>query len=391
MPPKKTIPMTDDAIKQLIAQGVADALAKYEADKGSGNGDVSHDSRTGERRQVPTTRECTYSDFLKCQSLDFKGTKGVISLTQWFEKMEFVFHISNCIVACQIKFATCTLLSSALTWWNSYVKTIGHDAAYGMVLYVGVLLVVMHGFCERGSMEPDLNLKQAMKSTVLGCIEDAFMLEGCGVLADNVVLSQKTMQDEIEIANDLMDQKIRTFAERQAENKRKLDNNNQAKQQPPNKQSVAIAYTAGSSEKKVYAGTLPLCNKCKFHNNGQCTVKCANCKRVGHLTRDCRSLAATNNQRTLTCYECGNQWHYMSDCPELKNRNHRNEVEGIEAREMVYALGGGETNQDLNNMENDINAYTLFPLRILIVFLLNFCCVVRRISNYLSNQCVVKF
>nr|GEV17793.1 reverse transcriptase domain-containing protein [Tanacetum cinerariifolium] len=36
----------------------------------------------------------------------------------------------------------------------------------------------------------------------------------------------KTMQDAIEIANDLMDQKIHTFAERQAENKRKLDNNN---------------------------------------------------------------------------------------------------------------------------------------------------------------------
>ncbi|GKC07155.1 hypothetical protein Tco_0998765 [Tanacetum coccineum] len=36
----------------------------------------------------------------------------------------------------------------------------------------------------------------------------------------------KTMQDAIEIANDLMDKKIRIIAERQAENKRKLDNNN---------------------------------------------------------------------------------------------------------------------------------------------------------------------
>ncbi|GJU78820.1 putative reverse transcriptase domain-containing protein [Tanacetum coccineum] len=78
------------------------------------------------------------------------------------------------------------------------------------------------------------------------------------------------------------------------------------------------------------AGTLPLCNKCKFHHNGPCTVKCANCKRVGHLTRDCWSSAATNNQRTLTCYECGNQGHYKSDCPKLKNRNHGNQAEGVE-------------------------------------------------------------
>ncbi|GKC20810.1 reverse transcriptase domain-containing protein [Tanacetum coccineum] len=102
----------------------------------------------------------------------------------------------------------------------------------------------------------------------------------------------------------------------------KLDNDNQAQQQPPKKQNVR------SSEKKGYAGTLPLCNKCKFHHNGSCTIKCANCKRVGHLTRDCRSPAATNNQRTLTCYECGKQGHYKSDCPELKNQNHRNQAGG---------------------------------------------------------------
>ncbi|GKA17321.1 putative reverse transcriptase domain-containing protein [Tanacetum coccineum] len=50
----------------------------------------------------------------------------------WFEKMESVFHISNCTVTCQIKFATCTLFGNALTWWNSHVNTVGHDAAYGM-------------------------------------------------------------------------------------------------------------------------------------------------------------------------------------------------------------------------------------------------------------------
>nr|GEW24493.1 putative reverse transcriptase domain-containing protein [Tanacetum cinerariifolium] len=57
-PPKKT-PMTDDAIKTLIAQGMADALAYYEANRDSRNGDYSHNSRSGGRRTVPTTRECT--------------------------------------------------------------------------------------------------------------------------------------------------------------------------------------------------------------------------------------------------------------------------------------------------------------------------------------------
>ncbi|GKA25368.1 reverse transcriptase domain-containing protein, partial [Tanacetum coccineum] len=72
----------------------------------------------------------------------------------------------------------------------------------------------------------------------------------------------------------------------------------------------------------------------------------ANCKRVGYLTRDCRSSAATNNQRNLTFYECGNQGHYRSDCSELKNQDHGNQARGTGAHGMVHALGGGETNQD---------------------------------------------
>ncbi|GJU41991.1 hypothetical protein Tco_1194948 [Tanacetum coccineum] len=70
MPPKKTTAsMMDVAIKQLIAQGVGDALAEHEANRNSRNGDDSHDSGSGERRQGPTTRECTYSDFLNANPL----------------------------------------------------------------------------------------------------------------------------------------------------------------------------------------------------------------------------------------------------------------------------------------------------------------------------------
>ncbi|GJT17067.1 putative reverse transcriptase domain-containing protein [Tanacetum coccineum] len=43
-------PMTGATIKELIAQGVADALAEYEANKISRNNDDSHDSGSGRRR-----------------------------------------------------------------------------------------------------------------------------------------------------------------------------------------------------------------------------------------------------------------------------------------------------------------------------------------------------
>ncbi|GJU80468.1 hypothetical protein Tco_1282833 [Tanacetum coccineum] len=111
---------TDDP-KDANTQGVSTALTEYEANRGSGNGDDSHDSGSG-RRTEQAARECTYNDFMKCQPLNFKGTEVVVGLTQWFEKIESVFHISNCIIVFQIKFATCTLLGNDLTWWDSYVK-----------------------------------------------------------------------------------------------------------------------------------------------------------------------------------------------------------------------------------------------------------------------------
>nr|GEU29720.1 reverse transcriptase domain-containing protein [Tanacetum cinerariifolium] len=46
--------------------------------------------------------------------------------------MELVFHISNYALESQIKFATCTFLRNALTWWNSHMKTVTQDVAYAM-------------------------------------------------------------------------------------------------------------------------------------------------------------------------------------------------------------------------------------------------------------------
>ncbi|GKF77254.1 hypothetical protein Tco_0229724, partial [Tanacetum coccineum] len=102
----------------MIDQGVTAALVARDANR---NGEDSHTFGTGFRRNEHAAHECTYPDFLKCKPLNFKGTKGFVRLTQWFEKMESVFSINNCTVACQVKFATCTLQENALTWWNSHV------------------------------------------------------------------------------------------------------------------------------------------------------------------------------------------------------------------------------------------------------------------------------
>nr|GFC84705.1 reverse transcriptase domain-containing protein [Tanacetum cinerariifolium] len=115
--------MTLEAVQAMIDQTL---LRNNTTDDGSQN------SGGEPRRPLQLARVCSYTDFMKYQPLNFKGTEGVVGLSQWVEKMESVFHISGCAVKNQVKFATCTLLGAALTWWNGHVRTIGHDAAYAM-------------------------------------------------------------------------------------------------------------------------------------------------------------------------------------------------------------------------------------------------------------------
>nr|GFA54570.1 hypothetical protein [Tanacetum cinerariifolium] len=116
------------------------------------NGDNSNDSGTGRRRQVPTQRECTYIDFLKLQPKNFKGTEGIIGLTQWVKKMESVFLISNYTIACQVKFASCTIEGSALTWWNSHVRAVRQEFAYAMP-WTTLKRIITDKYCPRGEIK----------------------------------------------------------------------------------------------------------------------------------------------------------------------------------------------------------------------------------------------
>nr|GEZ78297.1 hypothetical protein [Tanacetum cinerariifolium] len=178
----------------------------------------------------------------------------------------------------------------------------------------------------------------------------------------------KTMQDAIEIATKLRNKKISTLVKSQTENKKRLDNtskNNQNQQQPNKRQNTGKAYPARHGEKKHYGRSKPLCSKCSYHHNGPCAPKCYKCNRVGHLACDCRSSTNANTtniqkgtgaRQKATCYECGNQGHYNTDCSKRKNQNYENQIKNTKARGVVHAFGGGETEQILNNIKDEIEA-----------------------------------
>ncbi|GJR42846.1 putative reverse transcriptase domain-containing protein [Tanacetum coccineum] len=349
-----TTTVTNAQLQAMIDQGVSAVLAVPLTQQ---NGIDSHTSGTGVRGSERVARECTYQDFMKCKPLYFKGTEGVVELTQWFERMETVFRISNCSVENQVKFSTCTLLASALTWWNSHVMTVTHDVAYSMT-WVDLRKKMTNKYCPRNEMkklEAELMFPEESDKIerYVGGLPD--MIHG------NIVASKpKTMQEAIEMATELMDKRVSTIAERQAENKRKFENtsrNNQNQQQQQNKrQNTGQAYTAGNSDRKSYAGSKPLCSKCNYNHEGPCLPKCSNCKRVGHLAKDCRSRPANannnnrnnnnNNQKGNGCYECGAQGHFRRNCPKLRNNDRGNQAGNDRAPAKVYVVGNAGANPD---------------------------------------------
>ncbi|GJT04214.1 putative reverse transcriptase domain-containing protein [Tanacetum coccineum] len=318
-----------------------------------GNGENGNGNRNGNHGMnyggfMPVARECTFQDFLKCKPHNFSGTEGVVGLTRWFEKIETVFNISNCPSKYQVKYATCTLQDSALTWWNSHKRTVGVEAAYAMN-WVELMKLMTEVYCPRNEIQKmetelwNLTVKgndltaytQRFQELILLCTrmvpdEEDRVERFIGGLPDNIqgnviAANPARLQDAIRIANQLMDKKVQGYAARSAENKRRMESNlrDNRGQQPPFKrqntsgQNVARAYTAGNNERKGYAGPLPYCNKCRLHHEGLCTMRCGNCKKVGHQTRDCRAAIAPNTQRApvgnqqgIICYECGRPGHF---------------------------------------------------------------------------------
>nr|GEZ71740.1 hypothetical protein [Tanacetum cinerariifolium] len=274
MPTATHFGMAQAAINKMIAKCVAEALEAYGATRnpvtktkmenkqqdynvednvnnGNSNGNGNGNPHVNNEGVVPVTREFTYQDFLKCQPLNFKGTKGVVGFTRWFKKIE----------------------------------TMVPNEEDRVEKYIGGLPANIQG---------------------------------------NVIAAELTrLHDAIHIANNLMDQKFKGYAE----NKRR----------------------------KAYVGTLHYYNKFSMHHEGPCTVKCGNCKRVGHMTRDCKvAVVATalrssiRNLTSVTCYECGRQGHYRSECPKLRKQNSGNKKGNNEAKAISYAIGGGGASPDSN-------------------------------------------
>nr|GEU87690.1 hypothetical protein [Tanacetum cinerariifolium] len=282
-----------------------------------------------------------------------RDADSVVGLSRWIEKMELVFQISGYAIENQVKFATYTLLDAALTWWNSQIRSLGPDA------YLMTWEVVKKKMTDKYFPQGEIKKLEI----------ELWNLKYVSKLPDNIYGSMKaskpkTLDKTIELANDLMDQKPRTYAERQSNNKRKADesfrNNYGHQQQTPKRQNVARVCNMGTGERKPYSGNLPKCTKCHFYYNGPCTKKCHKSNKVGHFARNCRSFGNANvanahrnngaNPKGNGCFESGATWNFKRDCPELKNKDGEkgNAPGWVYAVENTEKRGNASRDPDLN-------------------------------------------
>ncbi|GJY16471.1 hypothetical protein Tco_0386893 [Tanacetum coccineum] len=254
--------MTPESIQAMIDQ----ALLR----NSTNGGDGSHSSHGDNRRNVQTAPPCFYADFMKCQPIEPQGPEGC---------------------------------GAALTCGNGQIRTLGPEA-YAMTWEV-LKKKMTDKYCPQGEikkLEIELwNLKRRNDKYISGLPDNIY---------GNVKSARpKTLDETIELANDLMDQKLRTYAERQSDNKRKADdssrNNHGHQQQPFKRQNVAKVYNMGTGKKKPYGGSLPKCTKYHLHHNGPCTQRgngaapkgngCLSVEAPGHFKREWYGSSLNNH------------------------------------------------------------------------------------------------
>nr|GEX23185.1 hypothetical protein [Tanacetum cinerariifolium] len=250
MPPKM---MKRKAVKKMVKKWIAKATEEYEKTKvNPSNASGSGVTNTGGSMNV---KGCTHKTFMNGKAHPFNGTEGVVGLRRWIKKVEQVFEICKCAE-----------------------EDKGDDIeAYN------------NRFHELVLMCPDLMLNEKKK------IERYMKVFPERIKGNNTSLRPTTLHEAINLARELVEQAVQGKAARVNEsNKKKWEehhknhpnnknnpnnrnhnrNYNNQHHQQNRRQETARAYAAAPTEGKAYAGTLPKCNRCNLHHNGQCPLKC---------------------------------------------------------------------------------------------------------------------
>ncbi|GJW71577.1 putative reverse transcriptase domain-containing protein [Tanacetum coccineum] len=387
MPPKA---MSEARIREVIKEQVATSMAAFMANMNRGAGGArasgagagstraggagaggaeasgagaSDAGAVGAGPAAPEIIRCTYVTFMKYDPQPFKGTEYAVGLCQWFEKLEFVFRISDCKERDKVKFATATLQGRALTWWNGRIASMGIDAANGTP-WTEVRKWMTEEFCPRSvlqRLEQELyNLK--LKGTDIDGYTNRFhelallcprMVEPEQVKVEqyirglsknirgDVTSSRPAGIDEaVRMAYQLMGQIIQDKTDEVSEGEKRKGEGDRGGRGDNRRD-----YNRRQNQRRANAGAMTnaapndneVCPKCKNKKHGGDCWKCGKCGKLGHKTAACWSL----DRKDVTCFNCNEKGHRKRDCPKLKKNGQGGNNHGA-----VYKLGAVDAQED---------------------------------------------
>ncbi|GKC61080.1 reverse transcriptase domain-containing protein [Tanacetum coccineum] len=327
MPPKRTSTsaapvMTQAAIRQLVADSVVAALEAQAATMAS----TDNPNRNTGPRETPVARKCTYKEFMSCQPFYFNVKFATGTLTE--DALSWWNSYAKPIGIEQADKIAWTELKRFLT--NKYCPRTENkkmeDEFYNLVVKGNDLKTYARRFQELAVLCPNMvpNTEKLMEAFIGGLprsIEGNVTASKPQTLEEAITITQRlmdqvtkhdaeqgtndhTLEEATNIAQRLMDQILKHNSVQETndhkqkfEDRRNIINNNNYQKNYNNNNRNNDHHQQQNGRQETfrtygnygYNGPLPLCRKCTLHHTGPCTIRCQNCNKVGHQTRNCRS------------------------------------------------------------------------------------------------------
>ncbi|GJX19295.1 putative reverse transcriptase domain-containing protein [Tanacetum coccineum] len=305
---------------------------------------------------------CSYKEFLACNPKEYDGNGGVVVLTRWIKKMEFVHDMSGCSIDQKVKYIAGSFVGKALTWWNSQIRTLSREVVVSMSRNDFKFMMIQE-FCpsyEMQKLEYEL-WNHAMVGAGHAAYTDRFhelarlvphlvtlesrMIEryvyGLAPQIHEMVAATKpkTIQKAVQISSALTDEAVRNRSIKKVEKRGNMREPSKDKNGRDNNKRARTGNAFATTVNPVgreNTGTWPSVPSATHSTHPVGFVY--NYNRLGHLVRDCRSVPRNENHvnaRNLTvraCYERGSTDHVKPACP----------------RGRAFMLGAEEARQDPN-------------------------------------------